>query len=255
MKKIISLSSLCGKYLDDIVEIPTSTGFSAIEWDLNYIPPTLNVSRIQSLKNSLSVNGIDVRYHLPYSYIEIGHANSGIRNYSMSTVTYFLDFIKLIGGTVAIIHVGYCENSSFHETHRNLKKIADYAQTLGISVCVENLVKGLTTSITNLKAFTEIDNVYLCLDTGHAQVVESKSTGFCDKLRTMIETVLHSHVYYSEDSKYNHIAFDDNTFASSKLFNALVKSSCPWFTMELDTKTEQLCQAKKMEAYLLKTLT
>ncbi len=98
MKKIIALSSLCGKYIDDILDIPTSSGYSAIEWDLNYIPTTLDTYRAQTIKDSIISRSLDVRYHLPYSYIDIGHVDSGIRRYSVETILHNLDFISFMGG-------------------------------------------------------------------------------------------------------------------------------------------------------------
>ncbi len=124
-----------------------------------------------------------------------------------------------------------------------MKTISTYAKQLQIAICVENLTKGVTTELDNLEALLSIENVFLCLDTGHADVVEKMHPGFCAKLISIVDSAIHSHIYYSEDKYYNHIPFDTNNIHSSALVDALIDSRCSWFTMELDSIAQQIDQA------------
>ena len=68
---ILAFSSLCGKYIDDIFALARKSPYQAIEWDMNFIPPTLSEYRLNQIKQVIYTHGLKVRYHLPYSYIEM----------------------------------------------------------------------------------------------------------------------------------------------------------------------------------------
>lgn len=251
----LAYSSLCCRYIDDILSLAVSSKDKAIEWDMNFIPPTLSKARNESILSCIQKNHLDIRYHLPYSFWEIAHIDPIIRAYSISSIKQYLEYICRLHGRYAILHIGYDDNSDEKSALQSLQEIARYAKTLDIHVCMENLTKGLTTSIGFIKRALETDNVYICIDTGHAQVVSSLQKGYCSALCEVIEKCVHAHVYFTEDQNYNHIAFDNILqIETSSILSALHFSNCDWYTMELDKKIEQEKQMNMLHGYIEKTL-
>lgn len=238
-------SSLCCKYIDDIFAIALCNPNKAIEWDLNFIPPTLNTERQSYLLKQLSSNSIEIRYHLPYSYVEIAHNNRIIADYSVEVIKRNLDFICRLGGDTAILHVGSVNESDISVALKNLKVIATYASQKGIRICVENLPHGLTTVPKNLLMMLKIQNVYFCFDTGHAQKIFHNNADLYFSLLKMMPYCIHSHIYKTEDDFYNHIPFASyKEYEDSIFVKLLSQSNCTWYTMELDKQSEQQKQYK-----------
>lgn len=104
--KTVAYSSLCCKYIDDILLLVSSNNFGSVEWDLNFIPPILSQKRFDYIRNYIVDNKIELRFHLPYSYIEIAHNEKEFQTYSISVIKEYLKFIAKLGSHYAIIHVG-----------------------------------------------------------------------------------------------------------------------------------------------------
>ena len=246
----IAFSSLCGKYIDDIIAIAEKNQYKSIEWDMNFIPPSLSESRITSFKREMDLKGLDIYYHLPYSFFEIGHPLENIRISSLNTLQRYLQFISRLGGSIAVVHVGYVDGCVFEDTYSNLKILAKYADSLNISLCIENLIKGLTTNFDYLTAFLSINNVFLCLDTGHAHVVGKTNPIFLQQVNSLLGKIKHSHVYYSEDSNFKHIPFSQIDLQHSELIRILSSVKHMTFTMELDSLDTQIIQSTLLKQYL-----
>lgn len=244
-------SSLCCKYIDDIIMLASQNKFNAIEWDLNYIPPTLDKQRQYYISEKIKYMTIEVRYHLPYSYIEIAHQNDDIRMMSMFTMQQYIKFIAQLKGHYAILHIGYNEGSQEDIALDSLDKLANYSEQMGVQLCIENLVKGLTTDNRFFGTALSIPNVAFCLDTGHADVIVSKDKKFFNVLNANINKICHAHCYKTEDDFYNHISFSNmNEVKKSQIFSLLLKSQCSWLTMELECQEEQNQQMGILNKYL-----
>lgn len=244
-------SSLCCKYIDDVLMLASQNNFNAIEWDLNYIPPTLSRYRQHTIGETIKQKSIEVRYHLPYSYIEIAHQDDDIRMMSMFTLRQYINFIAQLNGHFAVLHVGYNEGSRANIALDSLKSLADYGERLGVQLCVENLIKGLTTDAHFLGDALEISNVAFCLDTGHADVITSKDSDFFNILYANVGKIYHAHCYKTEDNYYNHIPFSSlDEVKQSRVFSLLLQSECSWLTMELDRQEDQDWQIQILQTYL-----
>lgn len=243
-------SSLCCKYIDDVIALARQNEFNAVEWDLNFIPPTLSKYREYAIGEKIKQAGIEVRYHLPYSYIEIAHQDEDIRMMSMYTLQQYIKFITRLNGHYAILHIGYNEGSESNIALDSLNSLADYSAQLGVQLCVENLIKGLTTDACFLGDVLSVPNVSFCLDIGHANVIASKDKSFFNVLRANVSKICHAHCYKTEDN-YNHIPFFTmEEIEQSQLFSLLLESECSWFTMELGQQDDQNRQIQLLQAYL-----
>lgn len=244
-------SSLCCKYIDDILALALSSDYKAIEWDLNFIPPTISETRNRDIFSCLTNNGLKIRYHLPYSFLEIAHTNQDIRCFSVLTIKQYLDYINKLNGHYAVIHVGYDNNSDKSLALKSLNEIAAYAKSRDIYICIENLIRGLTTDAMFLQQALEIENVYLCLDTGHAHVVSLEDEYYLQSLLNLLNKCIHAHVYYTEDKAYNHLSFSDfQSMLASGILSSLFSSKCKWYTMELDQQQEQNKQMQLINGLL-----
>lgn len=242
--KMIAYSSLCCRYIDDILERALKNPYRAIEWDLNFIPPILSGLRLSSIIDIISNCHIKIRYHLPYSFIEISHEDKKIKNFSVLTIKNYLNFISKLNGEYAILHVGYNDGSNTEVAYSAIAEVAKYAKGLGINICIENLIKGLTTDVNFLMNALEIDNVYFCLDTGHADVVSRTDKYYMEKIFCIMNFCKHAHIYKTEDNYQNHIPFSDVLeIEKSIILENLFSSDCNWYTMELDSIENQIKQS------------
>ena len=253
MKKLAYSTWSC-KYIDDIFNLVDIGLSNNIEWDLNFIPPTLSYLRLNIIKQLAQKKAIDIRFHLPYSFFDIAHCDRNIANCSLQVLFHYLDFIYHFGGKYAILHIGYFDNCEEELALNNLRLLASYAKNLGICICIENLIKGLTTRIDFLINALSIDNVYLCIDSGHADVVSKNNSNYWCELLKLSSFCVHSHFYKTEDSLYNHIAFENTTeLFSSRLAVDLLNTSCDWFTMEVDSRFQQENQMKMIYSFFQDT--
>lgn len=225
--------------------------FKAIEWDLNYIPPTLNTHRQHDIKEKISQTSVEVRYHLPYSYIEIAHSNNNIRMMSILTLQQYINFIAELDGHYAILHIGYNEGSCSDIALNSLSSLSDYSKNLGVQLCVENLIHGLTTDTCFFNELLSIPNVAFCLDTGHADVAIRKNPKIINVINDNIRKICHAHFYKTEDDNYNHIPFFSvDEVEQSQIVSLLLRSRCLWFTMELEQQKNQNWQMRILKKYL-----
>lgn len=246
----VANSSLACKYIDDIIQIAKRNIDRAVEWDLNFIPYCLNEKRIDFIKKEIEQSSLSMRYHLPYSYIEIAHEDKGIREFSISVLKRNLDFINILDGDTAIVHMG--NNGICYEEKglESLDIISRYASKLGIKICVENLISGLTTKVGFLQKCLEIENIYFCLDVGHANYIAKRDEAFLLNIEKLLPFVQHSHIYHIEDEKFNHLAFTKDTIRNDTLIKRLITfNSKVWMTMELENIVDQNNQIKILEEY------
>lgn len=250
--KTLAFSSLSCKYLDDILSLAKENYYKAIEWDLNFIPPTISKKRLDYITDYIHNESIQISVHLPYSYIEIAHSDLEFQEYSVSVIKEYLKFASKLGSIHAIIHVGACENSNDTIALESLEELSRMAFNCGIKLCLENSIYGLTENGAFLREALRISNLFLCLDTGHCNVVSQNNTSYLQMLQTLMNKCVHSHIYKTEDEKYNHIPFNSlDELIDSKVMNILLKSNCNWFTMELDNYINQVSQKTIVEDFFI----
>lgn len=249
---IIANSSLACNYIDDIINLAIKNSDKATEWDLNFIPSCLNEQRIDGIKQKIREHNLDIRYHLPYSYVELSHNENTIREFSLTVMKRNLKFINCLGGKTAIVHIGNNGQCSKVLALNSLSNIAEYADRLGIEICVENLIGGLTTDISFIKCCLKINNVYLCLDTGHAKYVLKDNKNYVSDILKFTSHIHHAHIYNYEDKDYNHHAFDEKSIKDNILLKELIQHNCAWMTMELDNIVDQNTQIELIKELIAK---
>lgn len=241
---IISNSSLCCKYIDDILSTASRNKDKAIEWDFNFIPPTLSDSRTAYIKDYVKHQDINICFHLPYSFYEVADEDQQIRKTSIDVLKRHIQYAANISAstTDAVLHVGTTASSKLEIACESLEELSLFANSLGVTLCVENLIYGLTSFPDNLKKILLVEGIKFCFDMGHADVVSHKIPNFIDLMAEDIKNCQHVHAYKTEIDFY-HVPFDDyNQLISSSLANTVRDSNCKWVTLEIEDLQQQLLQ-------------
>ena len=247
MKKLAFFSTPCN-YIDDVLTVVKEEKY--VEWNLNTIPFSIDMKRMTDVRDLISKYG-EVRYHLPYSFWDLGSSNITISNDSHSYYCRLFEMINFLGSDVAVIHIGYSMDANAEMSLKRLENLAKESEKYNIKLCVENLVKGPSSDISFIKKCLDIDNVYFCLDIGHAEFLKKKGkNNIYEEISSIKDKIIHAHVYYVEDSNMNHVPFNKKTILNNKWIDLLCDTDCTWYTMELDSKKDQGSQKRLLEDYL-----
>lgn len=225
-----ALSSWVCKYPDDLLNIPAESGFTAVEWDLNYIPLPISEKRCIDLMNTFKRRGIKLRFHLPYSTCDVGHPDKEVRKISMEYLKLNLRLLATLDADYCVLHFCSVEQTSIPSLDE-LLAVVEFANAYKINLGIENLLNGPTSEPSNLKKIALECGADVALDTGHALTV-----GKLDLyLQVLGEMITHIHFYGFEDAQRNHCPFADPRDATRVAM--LLKNNCPasWWTCEMDS--------------------
>lgn len=247
-KRLALFSAPC-KYIDDALALIKRDKF--LEWDLNTMPFSLSLKRMAYVRDFINEYG-DVRFHLPYGFWDLGVKDSTIANDSYNYYCRLFETINFLEKSVAVIHIGSATGSDEESSINGLTKLVDQAKKYGVKLCIENLIHGLSSDISFIKSCLQIDGLFFCLDTGHAEFLRRKNgEKIYDDIFSLKDKILHAHVYDVEDDNMNHVPFTVETIKINKWIPLLDSTSCDWYTMELDFQNDQDTQKAIMEKYLI----
>lgn len=247
MKKI-AFSSLSVKYINEISLLLTENKY--VEWDINWTPISLSENRMNNIKSILQKSG-EVRFHLPYGFWDIADMDELVWSNTHSYYLRLFSSIRHIGSNTAVLHIGNTLNTNPQLAIKKLTDLALEAKMYNVSLCLENLTHGLSSDMSFLKECMEIENVYFCLDIGHAEYMRRKfGNKIFDDICQIKDKILHAHVYAYEDDNMNHIPFTETSLENNIWFPFLLDTKCDWYTMELDKIQDQIDQKKLIESFL-----
>lgn len=238
-----AISSWCGKYPDDLLDLATATGFSAIEWDLNYIPLPLSRPRRTALLGRLGKGGVGVRYHLPHSTVDIGSRDPETARVSETFLAFVVSLLGTHGPFHAVLHVGSEPDTQWGSVVPALARLVEHAKSFGGTIAVENLMTGPTAHPLELRSLAEATGATVALDVGHA-----RGLGLLDEFLASLATLItHVHFYAYEDDRRNHLPFDDPQEARD-VAAAIEASAHPaWWTFEMDSRTACLANRRMLQ--------
>lgn len=227
----IALSSWVCKYPDDLIDITLKYGFTAIEWDLNFIPIPLSINRRRKLKNQFIDNGIKIRFHLPYSSYDLAHSDTYIRSLSRDVLIHNIKLLNDFETDLIVLHYA-CQDENT-DSFSILSEVIDCASEHGIIVGIENLLLGPTSDPRMLRNIIMQTKCKVTLDVGHANV----SNKLYELINMVKNEIYHIHLYNYEDAKHNHCPFDDISQLSSVL-KIIQSLPSKWWTIEMDNMDE-----------------
>lgn len=215
-------------------------GFHGIDWTLR--PDDLPNNRVQEARFAKAMNRLaplEVRYHLYFVGSELGDVEP-VRAYSARR-TYWqaFDLINKLHGRYATVHVGLgkatMEDVSWDETLAGLKDLTDAGRSLGIRVCLENIISGWTARPELFEKLIRKTGCWGTLDIGHAKVcqsVASRSYDVGDFAWPNPTRILNAHIYHEETSD-GHVPAGHYGQLDQRLHLLKDLPLCDWWVLEL----------------------
>jgi sugar phosphate isomerase/epimerase len=163
------------------------------------------------------LNSYDVEYtiHAPLSDINVASHNESIRNASISLIKNSMDIACKLDSEIVVVHPGYMPILGRKITpkvmafNRNsLKECSNYAEEVGVKMCVENMPDIENLMFTNLDDLNELIldiDAYMTLDVGHAH-----NNNYTVEDMLKYSRVEHIHLSDNDGSYDSHHALGNN---------------------------------------------
>lgn len=199
-----------GATVEEFMSYVTKIGLNHVEFKREYLaghPNTPGPERVRELAESY---GVTLTYHAPFRDWNLGSYDEVVRQDSVERVKRTLDDAAAAGATSVVVHGGsvprrypaWVRERAHENARRSLAECAEYAQLVGVSLCLENQPvddekRRYTTSPEDLAAMIETVDVppqYLTvtLDVGHAKVNGQDWQSFVEEFGERIR-VCHLH--------------------------------------------------------------
>jgi len=177
-----------GATVEEFMTYVTDLGLDHVEFKREYLaghPNTPDPERVGELAEEY---GVTLSYHAPFRDWNVGSYDETVRQDSVERVKRTLDDAAAAGATSVVVHGGsvphrypeWVRERARENAHRSLAECAEYAQLVGVSLCLENQPidedkRRYTTSPAALAEMIDAVDVppqYLSvtLDVGHAKV-------------------------------------------------------------------------------------
>jgi sugar phosphate isomerase/epimerase len=185
---------------------------------------------------------VPIRYHGFFPRYEFGHHDSDLAERAMRVHFTALEALQGRGEQVITFHVGLNQNIQIEPGRvvENLSKLVEHARNLGITVCLENLRRGLTSHPETVARWARESGAMITLDVGHAtsnQYVQNGELSVLDFIDILADRLVEVHMYERESDR--HYAPKDMTVLGP-IVDCLLTTQCTWWTIELDDCTEAL---------------
>jgi hypothetical protein len=193
--------------------------------------------------------GFQVRYHCPFSRVELAHADPDLARRSLQTLKTCVDVAADFGGAFITVHIGLglkrIEELDFDTALRNLAALVGHGAGKGVRVCLENLTKGFTNQPDLWLELIEKTGAWATFDLGHANscpwVAQGRGTSV-EFLRAVLPRLHNAHVYEVErvdpaTGEAYHVAPQDLRLIEPMLVE-LLGSGCAWWLIELTARRE-----------------
>ena len=164
--------------------------------------------------------------HTPISDMNIASPTRLIREASINEIKNSMDLASNIDANIVVVHPGKIpfltrqfEDKILDLNYNSLKECADYANDLGLSMCVENMpnMEGyLFKDISKLDELTNNLDVYITMDVGHAH-----NCNFSPKDMLSSDKIKHIHLSDNDGTWDNHDALGYGTLNFDVLFKEL----------------------------------
>ncbi len=195
--------------------------------------------------------GIPVRYHGFFPRYEFGHHDPEIAERAMRVHFAALEAMQGRGEQVITFHVGLNRNIQIDPGRvvENLSRLVEHARNLGITVCLENLRRGLTSHPETVAKWARESGAMITLDLGHAtsnQHVQNGELTVLDFIDIVADRLTEVHIYERESDR--HYAPEDMTILGP-IVDRLLATQCVWWTIELEEYADALKTRKLLLDY------
>lgn len=207
---------------------------------IEYSPNPTRLDEMAAHLSSFKEGEVPLRYHAFFPGFEIGDVDYQQAEKAMDLHFQFMDKIHGAGQKTMTVHIGLDPQAPVHHERvaRNLGRLVVYGRTRGITVCVENLKRGVASNPENVLQWAEKSGAAITLDVGHAVSCELVSRGdlsgaqiaemFGDRIKEI-------HLYGYES--HTHLPPEDMTLIGP-VIDRVLETSCRWWTIELNDYAE-----------------
>ena len=172
---------------------------------------------------------VKLTVHSPLSDINLASHNQLIRNSSITAVKRSMDRAVEWNADLVVVHPGSMPimgkkivDSIFKYNLESLVECAEYAQDLGIYMCVENMpvIEGLLyQDLNELNSLLEEIEVYMTLDVGHAH-----NSGFSSSQMFDYPLIKHVHLSDNDGTFDQHNALGTGNIDFDSLFKNMAEA-------------------------------
>jgi len=221
---------------------------------------------IDEVRKVLKEYGITIGYHAPYRDFNLSTINPHTRTNCVRQIKEIIKITHNIGGDYVNIHLGYIpeyypENikvKAWESCIKSLKDIVDFANDLGVKLCIENDPHKPNTLQfgeridTLLKIVNEFDEyIKVTLDVGHAHTSKLQISEF---IKVFGDKLLVVHLHDNDGTVDSHLPLGKGNINFGKVFKALSHYSKNLvFLLEMK-KLEDIINSKKVLKELLKQI-
>ncbi|MDP3036073.1 MAG: sugar phosphate isomerase/epimerase [Methanobacteriaceae archaeon] len=171
---------------------------------------------------------IKTTVHSPISDMNLASPNESIRKASIEQVKKSINLANKLNANIVVVHPGQVpflarifQEKIIDNNFKSLSECADYADAMGIKMCVENMpdMEGyLFKDINHLNNLVGDLGVFMTLDVGHAH-----NTGFSTEEMVKSDRLRHIHLSDNDGSFDNHEALGKGTIDFDNLVENINK--------------------------------
>ena len=214
-------------------------GFSGVDWTFSLEDLPASDGEESRLRRRIArLEPLEVRYHCAFNGVDLGDTDIQKANAAKSIFRKACRLVSGLEGKFMTVHLGLGRESydqlCWERSVSSLADLVDYAEDLGIRVCLENLASGWSSRPELFEKLVRKSNAGVTLDIGHAQVspsVLSQHYAFEDFVSPHHERVCNAHVYHEERDD-GHAAPESLDDMQERL-QLLHSLPCDWWVLEL----------------------
>lgn len=245
-KPKIAIPNIFGQETKKLKEFAEQNKICAIDWTMD---PSISTDIFLNFMKEL--DGFDVRFHGKLVGMDLADED-GKSNLCYNTYKRCIELVRLCGGKYLTIHLGLGVVSFYPsrliEAVEKIKRLNEYAQNLGIIICLENLAKGWTSEPESFLEIVKNTGIHITYDIGHAKTKiypsENGLLFYSKFIQDSKHLVKNSHIYDYEIPKKGHIPPKSIDNIKSRL-DILSKTSCDFWVIELFS-TKEILEVKDM---------
>lgn len=220
---------------------------------VEYAPDPERLDLLPQTVLPLVRQGIPTRLHTRYFDYELGHADRIEADKALKVHLRTLEKMQGLSEPVVTVHTGLVPALPFREEHfrKNLSRLVQYANRMGVTVCLENLRLGHGSDPFKILQWAEESGAMITLDLGHAlgcPRVLNQEMSILQVVELFASRVFGVHIYGKEDEQGHHGVEDIEFF--KPLMHRLLQTHCRWWTVELSDPGLAMSTRSKVENYL-----
>lgn len=231
-------------------------GFSGIDWTFKLEDlPKNEIEESRILRNISSLRDFEIRYHCAFNGTDLGDEDDRKADLAMEVFRKAARLISKLEGRFMTVHLGLGRKSpeglSWEHTLSALSELVDYAEGLGVRLCLENLAAGWSSRPELFEKLIRKTGAGITLDIGHARVCESVQCQIFeleDFVSPYPERVHNAHIYH-EETDNRHVPPVCVEDLRNRL-DLLLSLSCKWWVLELREEQPLVATLKVVREYL-----